>query len=244
MSEDVGIADELLASGIKLIGDLVQDASDRTKWYAFVQVERDKGRRQSPSNYKLRKIAESLEKRSLQVAFVLVENEQEDLQASIKTMLFRFFPGIVRNAFASFDRKGATIWVEPKKILTREEEEAVAAKTKEFLQFLKVRFDAVRITSSENVPTRTACLNTIRLNSPVKLKEIRAALNKRGFHVPSDDWLSHMLDKLRKDGLVFRRKGKDGQFMLTLSGLEALGTAKNARSPDVLRALDIAKRGA
>lgn len=241
MSNENNISDELKASGISLVGDPVRDASEENKFYAFVKITRNKLGFQRPSNYKLRQLSENFEKRNLQVGFIVVEDEGGDVQASIKTTLFRFFPEIVRNAFVAFDHKSATVWVEPKKVLTREEEEAITSKTKELFQFLNLPLDAVRVTSSENVPTRTACLNSIRLNSPLTQEELKMALIKRGFHIPNEVWLSNMLDKLRKAGLILRRE--NGQFVLTLSGLRALGSAKNRRSPDVSRALEIARRG-
>lgn len=242
MSDETDISDELAASGINLAGNLVRDASEENKFYAFVQITREKEGAQRPSNYKLRQLSENFAEKNIQVSFILVEHESEDLQASIKATLFNFFPHIVRNAFVGFDDKSATVWVEPKKVLTSEEEEAITSKIGELLKIMGIRLDAVRITSSENVPTRTACLNSIRLNSPLTQTELQIALVKRGFHIPNETWLSNMLDKLRKAGFAFRRK--NGQFTLTLSGLKALGSAKNRRSPDIARALDIARRGA
>lgn len=241
MSDETNISDELTASGIGLVGDLVQDASEENKFYAFVKVTRDKLGFQRPSNYKFRRLSEKFEKRNLYVAFIIVGSEGEDVQASVKTTLFRFFPENVRNAFVSLDHESATVWVEPKRVLTHEEEEAIVSKAKEILQVLEIRLDAVRITSSENVPTRTACLNSIRLKSPLTREELQMTLIERNFHIPNSEWLSLMLDKLRKAGFVIRQE--NGQFMLTLSGLRALGSEKNRRSPDISRALDIARRG-
>lgn len=69
MSDETNISDELIASGISLVGDLVQDASEEKKFYVFVRVTRNKFGFQRPSNYKLRKLSENFEKRNLQVAF-------------------------------------------------------------------------------------------------------------------------------------------------------------------------------
>ncbi len=240
MSDETDISDELAASKIVLVGDLVRDLSEGKKFYAFVNVSRDKKGAQRPSNYKLRRLSESFEQKGWQVAFVLVENDREDVQGSVKTALFRFFPDIVRNAFVSYNDKSITVWVEPKKVLTNAEEDALTSKTEELLQVMDIQLEAVRITSSENVPTRTACLNAIRLKSPVTLQELQTVLTERGFHIPNIEWLSKMLDSLRKFGVILRRK--NGQFILTLDGLKSLGTAKNRRSPDISRALDLVRR--
>ena len=67
------------------------------------------------------------------------------------------------------------------------------------------------------------------------------ALAKKQFAVPNRVWLNHALDRLRKAGAVIRKK--DGKFILTLKGLSSLGTLKNRLSPDVVRALAIARKG-
>jgi len=224
MSDETDKFDEVISAKVNLVGKLVQDASEENKFYAFVQVTRNKMGFQSPSNYKLRRLSESFAKQNIQLSFILVENGREDIQGTIKTTLFRFFPDIVRNAFISPEDQGVTVWVEPKKTLTREEEEAVASKVNDVLQVLEIQLDAVRITSSENLPTRTACLNVIRLKSPLTQEELQVALVGRGFHIPNEEWLSKMLDKVRRTGFVSRRK--NGQFMLTLSGLRSLGSEK------------------
>ena len=57
--------------------------------------------------------------------------------------------------------------------------------------------------------------------------------------MPSEGWMAHMADSLRKSGLVVRLKS--GKYALSLAGLMALGSAKNAKSPDISRLLDLAR---
>ena len=84
-------------------------------------------------------------------------------------------------------------------------------------------------------------LNAIRLLAPVSVEDLSAALVNRRFSVPSRDWVSRMLDGLRKGGFVVRRS--DEKYVLTFQSLKALGSAKSRRSPDVRRFLDLARRG-
>jgi len=241
MSDEAIILDELTASRISIVGKPVQDASSTNRFYVFVEATRNKFGFQQPSNYKLRRLSEKFSKRDLDVNFIILEGGQNDIQATVKATLSRSFPDMFRNAFVSFGHKSATVWVEPKKVLTKEEEELVICKTNELLAFLKIPLDAVKITSSENTPTRTACLNVIRRKAPLTQKELQTALISDGFHIPNEEWLSRMVDQQRKAGHLVRQK--NGQIVLTLSGLNALGSSKNRRSPDIARALDIAKRG-
>jgi len=242
MPDALEITNKLLASGVTLVGDLVQDAGDENKYYAFTKVIRDDAGAQRPSNHALRKITDSFNEVLLQVTFILVEDDREDILANVKAMLLRTFPEFVRNVFPTFGDQGVVVWVEPKKLLQPDEEATLISKSEEFLEFLNTPLVSFHITTTQNIPTRTACLNLIRLHSPLDQQRLRAELLARGFHIPSDDWLSNMLDKLRKADFILRRK--NGQYTLTLFGLEALGSAKNRRSPDIVRALDIARRGA
>lgn len=225
---------------IHLVGDPVRDASEGNKFYAFINVHRSKGGKQIPSNYKLRRISEEFEKRDRIVSFIIVENDTEDLLASLKSSLFRFFPDQVRNVFLSDAETTMVVWVEPKKLLTQEEEGNITSKIQDIFNVLEMKLEIVKFTASENIPTKTACLGVIRLKSPLTKDEIQSELIARNFHIPNAGWLAKMLDNLRKADLILRRD--DGMFVLTLSGLQILGTRKNRRSPDVFRVLDIVRR--
>jgi len=70
--------------------------------------------------------------------------------------------------------------LEPRRILEPSEVIIMKAKLEEFLTFLEVSLQALYITSRENVPTLTACLNAIRLRSPVSIDELSDVLQKKG----------------------------------------------------------------
>lgn len=242
MSSKAQISAELTSLGFKLVGEPIQDSSQENRFHVFIEVSRDVKGSQDPSNFKINTQAKKFEQAGFEVAFVLIENEKEDIQASIRSILFRFYPDIVRNSFLSFEKELASVWIEPKKTLSIEEKDSLTSKVKELLQVLETPLEEVRFTSTENVPTRTACLNSIRLKSPVTQEELQSVLIERGFSIPSEGWLSKMLDGLRRSGLILRKK--NGQFTLTLSGLNALGSGKGRRSPDIARLLDLSRRGA
>ena len=134
MSKEIDILEKLKKSKINLIGDLVRDVSENNKFYAFIDIIRSKEGVQKPSNYELRLLSENFEGIEAQVSFILIENKNEDIQGSIKATLFRFFPNIVRNVFISPKGKKMTIWVEVKKVLTREETNAITSKVQKILQ--------------------------------------------------------------------------------------------------------------
>lgn len=241
MSEIIQIIQKLTESQIKLVGNPVQDLAENKKFYAFINVDRDKEGSQKPTNFQLSTISKYFESQNIFLSFVIVEDKREDVQASLKTTLFHLFPDTVRNVFVSPSEKNVVVWVEPKKSLTLQEQEIIVSKITDNLRVIEVGLHAVKFTSSENLPTPTACLNLIRLKAPLTQQSIQEELEKRHFHIPTKDWLSNLLDKLRKSGDIMRKK--DGQYLMTLAGLQSLGTRKNKRSPDVSRALDIVKHG-
>jgi len=241
MTSDEQVHKLLQSHGIDLVGSLVRDGSDSRRIYAFIRLKMDSDNKKEKTNYELTKIANSLINDGVHVSFIITDGEESDVEETIKSSLFRFFSDLVRNVFVSFSNKKASVWIEPKRLLSQEDEENMNEKCAELLHVLEVQLESVRFTSSENVPTRTACLKAIRLHAPIPKENLSKALTERGFHVPSDEWLSRMLDSLRKSGLVLRRK--DGGFVLTHSALINLGSAKNSRSPDISRALALARRG-
>ncbi|MCC6597769.1 MAG: hypothetical protein IT559_03155 [Alphaproteobacteria bacterium] len=239
MSKAIQITQKLGEAGVLLVGNLAQDATDTNKFYAFVETKQSKDGKQEPSNYKLRKISESFAEDHIFILFIIVQDDRENIQASLKSALFRFFPEIVRNVFVSSEKNDLYVWVEPKKVLTENEKNDIQLKINEVLEVLEIKSSAVKFTSSENLPTKTVCLNLIRLKAPITQAYLELELVHRGFHIPNGEWLSNILDNLRKSGLLLR--SRNAKYALTLEGLKNAGTRKNRRSPDVVRALDIAK---
>lgn len=228
-------------AGVVLAADIFMDTEGENNCYAFIEISRDSEGKQVPTNYALRRIAEKLKGRGISITFVHVESEQEDIQGTLKNALFRFFPEDVRNAFFSSAGNGITVWVEPKRLLEPNVQSSICEKIADILQTLDIRLEAVRFTTNENLPTVSACLRFIKIKSPVCQQELHAELVNKGFDIPSPVWLSRVLDKLRKSGSVIRQQ--DENFVLTLDGLLRLGSSKHRSSHDIVRALDIARRG-
>ncbi len=233
---------ELEESGLNLAGAVIEDAGNNGSFFAFVEIERGPDLKQTPSNYLLNLIAADFKKREINLSFVLVEKGSEDIQGSIKTILFRSFPEAIRNSFTTFDGNKASVWIEPKRLVTDNEEKEIEEKIREFLNILNITLASIRVTTSVNLATPTAVLRTLRIAAPVSGADLRLLLTAKGFVVPNEAWLSHLLDRLRKSQKVIRQK--NGHYALTLDGLKSLGSEKRRNSPDVIRALDLSKRGA
>lgn len=227
--------------GVNLAGPIVSNQDEEPTYLAFVKAKITTDGRREPSAFALNRISASALGLGIHVSFVLIDGGRDDLDGSVKTMLFGKFPDIIRNSFSTFAGKTADIWIEPKQILDANQRAEIESSISSFLGFLNFTAKSINITQTENIPTPTALLRTIRICAPCSADEITEHLSKNKFAVPNKVWLNHALDKLRKSGVVVRKK--NGQFILTLKGLTSLGTSKNRLSPDVTRALAIAQKG-
>lgn len=240
MENDSFIKQTLLAYGVNLIGELTPDKIVDDGVLAFIEVNRSDVGSQVPSNFQLRKIIEFFENEGIFVQLVLVENGAEDIQASIKSMVFRYFPELIKNVSASFDNKGVIVWLEPKHKFEEYEMLLLEKKMQQLLDVLNIKLLGVKFINVENLPTKTALLKYIRQYAPITQAILAVKLTERKFVIPNDDWLSNALDSLRKSQFIFRNK--KGDYIVTFIGLVALGSDKDRRSPDINRLLDLARR--
>lgn len=231
----------LREKGVALAGPIVSTHEDNPTHLVFVKARISNSGRREPTSFALNSITKAAVEIGFRVSFVLIDGEREDLDSSIKTMLVGKFPELVRNSFSTFNGKLADVWIEPKQVLEITQRTEIESAVSNFLGFLDVTAKSVNFTQAENIPTPTALLRSIRTLAPCSVEEITTALSKKEFTVPNRVWLNHAMDKLRKSGFVLRKK--NGQFILTLKGLTALGTSKNRQSPDVTRALAMARKG-
>lgn len=230
------------AKGITLAGPIVFSQDEHPTYFAFIKAKIDADGRREPTSFALNQLSTKALEEDIRVSFVLIDGERDDLDGSLKTMLFGKFPEAIRNSFSTFVGKTADVWIEPKQALSADQRAEIESSISSFLEFLNFSIKSINITQTENIPTPTALLRTIRICAPCSADEIEVALGEKKFSVPNRVWLNHALDKLRKSGAIIRKK--NGHFILTLNGISSLGTSKNRLSPDVVRALAIAQKGA
>ena len=228
--------------GLNLAGPLAASDDSGLSFFVFIKEKSNNHHTRRPGNRALNHIAERAANKGYKLSFVVVNNERNDLDASLKIMLLNKFPDKIRNSFATFENGIADLWLEPKRPISMQEKDAIKSTVSEFLSFLRFELRSISVTTSESLPGQTAILRMLRLSAPCSLGFLSSKLSEKGFTVPNDVWLNHTLDKLRKTGLVVR--SKNGELFLSLEGLTRLGTTKSSHSPDIIRALDFAKRGA
>ena len=158
----------------------------------------------------------------------------------MKSALTKRYPDKVRNSFSHFSNSGSNVWIEPKMLLSAED----MKKMREIVTNVSsaVGYGEVRVyfTQDERIPTTTAILKILRVCAPCEIDTLQSILNAKKFNVPNNTWMQHTMDRLRKGGLIVR--DKRGNYFLSLQSIKALGTEKNRRSPDVMRALALRER--
>lgn len=242
MHSEEELYDLLVKQGLNMAGPLVSQPEEANSYIAFVRIKVDKKGQKSPGSRALSQVVKLASESGYGVSFVAVGDGGNDFDASLKSVLFAKFGDSLRNTFASFVNQRTEVWIEPKAQLSSQERDQIKLAVSDFSDLVGFEVVGVSFTDSENMPTPTAILKVLRISAPCSAELLRTLLEERGFTVPNLVWLNHTLDKMRKAGLLVR--SKNGDFFLSLSGLSRLGTAKSRQSPDILRALDLAKRGA
>lgn len=236
------IRDFLHEQGFALAGALISHPEDADGYIAFVEIKVDRNGKKSPGARALSQAAKRAAEAGYNVYFIAIDKGHNDFDSSLKAILFTRFGDSIRNAFSSFVNRRTEVWIEPKVKISEADKDQIRLAVSEFSNLIGFEMTAVSFTDSENTPTPSVVLKVLRTKSPCSVDALKVLLEERGFTVPNVVWLSHTFDKMRKSGLVVR--SKNGEFFLSLSGLSRLGTAKSRQSPDILRALDFAKRGA
>ncbi len=228
-------------AGLELVGKIVIDALLPSTYYVFINVELDAHGRQTPSTSKLKTIAEDFNSEETDLRFILMNRTKTNIEATINGALDRRFSTVVKNAFVADAETGITIWIEPRIPLSSHIESEIRSVVAEISSVLRIPSKEIYFTTTAHVPTPTACLGAIRIGAPINADTLRTQLINRGFQLPDGVWLMRMIDRLRKSGWILRLKGSD-KYVLTIKGLRDLGSSKTSESPDVVRALALARR--
>jgi hypothetical protein len=231
----------LRAHDLRGSGYIARDGSDGIHFYVFIEVSRNSKNHQVPSNKKLDELREGLAVLGTRIEFILTDIKKQDIEKGVRASLLHTFGTLLRNSFLSTNGKKAHVWVEPKKDISEIEFAKIKEKTVVTLSLYGLVLETLRLTKDDKLPSKTACIKTLRGIAPANLERIASCLREQTFTVPSTEWLARVFDSLRKTGFVVRLTS--GKYALSLVGLKALGTAKNARSPDLARLLDLARQG-
>lgn len=230
----------LVEHRIDLAGPIVGNPDQPNGYVVFVRVQTDKNGKKTPSPRKLSLISAGLKSKGIDISWITILNKKIDVDASIKAYLFMNFSSFVRNSYVNIVGESALIWIDVRGEVSEHERNALKNGLAGHVEAFKIRELKISYVGEENTPTNTLIMRIIRKLSPCRGGDVLMELNALGFVNLNTTWLSHALDRLRRSGLLMR--SKTGNYYLSHSGISKLGTAKNAKSPDVARALALARR--
>lgn len=207
---------------------------------AFIDVNYDSDGIRRPSERYIYDVKNEFLNKGVHVEFIATSARSSSFEDELRFILINNLGKFVRNSFLSLDKKVANIWVVPKQNLEDSEKQEIKSLVQKFLTQKDLKLSGFEFSNEANLITKTGCMAIIRSFSPISQERIRAEIERRGFVVPSDNWLSRMLDNIRKSSFILRKS--NGDYVLTLSGLRASGTTKTAQSPDVRRMLELGRR--
>jgi hypothetical protein len=233
------IEDVLTSCQLALAGPIAANYEDPNSFIAFIVSSEDDNGVRRPSRAQTRAAQAFLSLKNYKLSFVYVNGNSFDLDSTLKKFLLDELSNFVRNSFTTETNNKINIWVEPKQSLSEDQYYEIEQSLKLFTRNLSSKDLEINFTKKKNTPSATVIISTIRTMSPVQIKDLSDKLEAKGHEVPNEVWLRHSLDKLRKSGFIAWRKGD--YYFLTIQGLNALGTEKNRRSPDVVRALELAR---
>jgi hypothetical protein len=233
------VAEILVSEGLSTLRSVAHEPGEGGgEYFALLTVKRNKQNRQHPSNNKLRLIKLKASALGIKIQFILNIDGEADLEVDVRATLTANYEPFVRNAYCSFHRKNAFVWIDQKRPIPSEVLANIAKTTKEIIRLSGFTLVSISTLQNSNIPSKLAILKTIRQLAPTTLEGLEEILREKEFAIPSDHWLNHQLDKLRKHAEVVRNKS--GRYSLTALTLKSLGTTKNRQSPDIERLLALA----
>jgi hypothetical protein len=232
--------DAALASiGVKVHGKIFSDPSEEKIIFIPIVVETDELGKKKPSGKVLSQIRTGLAEKGVVARFLAIDaNSENAIENGLRTSLISSFPDLIRSSYISSEKR-PTVWLEYKAQPSEVEKEGV--KNHIGFYFANLGVDNYVISDGESdLPSKMKMLQLIRLSAPVAQRELEAQLLALGYIIPSSEWLNRRFDQLRRSGFLVRKS--DGNYVLTMNGLQVLGTLKNRRSPDIFRFLALNRR--
>ena len=226
--------------GFTYLGSIDEDPENEDGYVVFLRIDIDRKGNQKPTNHRIGRLEKESRVAFGRVNFVLVSKGSEDVHRSIKSLLMRKFPSIIRNVFSSVDRSAVSVWIEQKSVTALERSQELEDATRTMVELFGLELGQFTNTSAMKLPTATTCLSIIRRKAPITIEALELEIRGRGLELPEVGWLQRNLDVWRRRQWILRKR--NGAYLMTLQGLKALGTAKNRRSADVVRSLDVARR--
>lgn len=225
---------------ISLAGQIVAIPNSPAAFFVPVAIRRTGDGPPVPSKKTLLAAKHRLEQAGVLAEFLIVDKQTVEIEHSLRSSLLISYADLIRNSFLSREATDTTVWIEPKRALDPAERDRISEHVIEFAKLFALEKVLVLSLEDTTLATKYETLAAIRALAPVDCEHLRVELVRKGYTVPSLDWINRQFDLLRKAGLLVRLN--DRRYVMSLDGLKRLGTTKNRRSPDIQRLLALARR--
>lgn len=230
---------ELDKLGLDIEGSLIENPDKPDSYLAFVRTTSDQDGVLRPTDKELVKAKRKLATKGTDLSVSRIDDKSVLVGDAVDALLRKSFEGSVERSVLSLRESECNVYIglagTADSDLTSSIEKAVA----ELLELHGLKKTNFVFTVELPSITVTGLTSILRKHAPINVQELCDLASEAGFEEPALDWMNKTLDLWRKRGLVFRRA--DERFILTLKGLNLLGTLRNRRSPDVVRALAVAR---
>lgn len=166
----------------------------------------------------------------------------DDVAASLRAVLRHQFPDLITDIHVSFENAGsALVWLETASIVDSTTLDTARAVVRSELAKFTITCKSVEVIAKQlPEPSMVAVLRSVKVLAPASISSLAEDLVRRGFAIPSEKWLAHKLDLVRKRGLALR--DLLGRYSLTSEGLGVVPKSRSKSSSDVERMLALARR--
>lgn len=220
--------------------ELVESRENENAYHAFVIVQYDNFGNRIPSDSTIRRVRKQLDSLELDVDLVIVDPDWDNLNRILKTRVLREFSKYIEYVHLRQEYRKVIANVRISKDIDTEISRSISDLVRQFLILTGHESNDIIIDTIDDFPSLTTILANLRTIAPCFIEHLEDRLRTSKFAVPSTKWLNRRLDELRRKGFVLRNS--NGEFFLTFEGLNSLGTRKDSSSPDVRRALAMARK--
>lgn len=222
--------------GAGLTGDPVYDPETGAHLVS-VLVKTGKKGNQIPSDRAIAKAKSVAEHAHGKIRVSLVHPQNAKFEQLIRETLLEKFSNEIKDVFCIFEPRGVQILADSETNSYKSSQNDILEVVENLTSTFDLRLISFEILSGSNSPPDIWFMNIIRKKAPISVDEIKKEIHKKGFESPEDKSIMKTLDRWRKRNFIHRRH--DGKYVLTISGLQVLGSFKDRLSPDVVRALDM-----
>jgi hypothetical protein len=226
--------------GLIIEGSLIENPDKPSSYLAFVRTTSDKDGVVRPTDGELAKAKKKLAAKDTDLSLSRIDDRTSLLGDAVEALLRKNFEGLTEHSIISLRGNDCHVYISLVGTADDELTNAIEKAVVELLELHGLRKTNFVFSVAVASITVTGLTSVLRKHAPSSVEELCDLVVEVGFEKPTRDWVNKTLDRWRKRRLVFRRA--DGRYILTLEGLNQLGTSHNRRSPDVVRALAIARR--